>query len=140
MKVWTTLSDNDIYDIANGVGVCIADRGTVYNHRPAIARTGRAYNFGLRPDAAFKDENGNYMYQRTSASAFNSERRVFAVCWHGHRDFMRAIFEADPDARIKTMWADYRGSEDFEEKFPGTAYRNVGSMMYPMRASEVCAC
>ena len=140
MKVWTTLSDDEIYDIANELCVSIADRGTIYNGRPPIRRDGRALYFGLRPDPGCKDEDGNHRYQRTSASAFHSERRVFAVCWHGHRDFMREIFKRDPSARVKTAWADYKGVEDFEEKFPETAYLNVGSMMYPMFASEVCTC
>ena len=139
MKVWTSLSSDDLYDIAEDIGVRISDRGTTFDHRPEIRKTGRAYNFSLRP-SEYRDEYGNHHYQRVSASAFTSGRRVHAVCWHGHRDFMKALYERDPDARIKTMWADYKGVADFEEKFPETAYRNVGSMMYPMFASEVCTC
>lgn len=155
MKVWTRLSESDLYDIAQEIGVAIAIQQVSTEHwngsgvhRSEIPRVGRAYSFGLRPLKTTRDEYGDYRYQRTSASVFHDERRVFAVCWHGHRDFMRAVFKRDPEARIKTALgrtrtdpgADYRGREDFEEKFPDTAYINVGSMMYPQYASEVCKC
>ena len=139
MKVWTTLTDDDLYDIATEIGVRISAQGSVYNGRPAIGRDGRARRFNLRPTDE-RNENGDRPYQRVSASAFRPERRVYAVCWHGYRDFMREIFSRDPEARIKTYVADYKGKEDFEEKYPETAYTNVGSMMYPQYLSEVCKC
>ena len=143
MKVWTALSESDLYDIADEIGVSLSDRGTVYDHRVPLTRVGRAYSFGLRPQRATKDENGKgtgYRYQRTSASWHNDNRRVFAVCWHGHRDFMREIFKHDPDARIKTMWADYKGTENFEATYPDTGYRNVGAPIFPRYAAEICTC
>ena len=140
MKVWTRLSESDLYDIAENLGICIADRGSVNTRDNSIRKVGRAYSFNLRPDKNTRDDDGDYRYQRTSASAFHDERRVFAVCWHGHRDFMWGIFGRDPEARIKTMWADYKGRDDFDAKYPDTAYQNVGSMMYPRYASEICKC
>jgi len=140
MKVWTTLSESELYDLAESVGVAIADRGSVNQRHHSITKDGRAYRFNLRPDKTLGRSEGDYKYQRTSASGFSPDRRVFAVCWHGHRDFMKELFERDPDARIKSMFADYRGKEQFEDKFEATGYRNVGSMMYPMQAREVCNC
>lgn len=137
MKVWTTLKPEDLRDVAATIGVSISDRGSDTH---TIPKVGRAYSFVLRPDSKRKrDEWGNLPYQRRSASVYN-ERRVHAVCWHGHRDFMRELFARDPEARIKTSWADYRGRESFEDTFPATAYRNVGSMAFPKYASEVCYC
>ncbi len=139
MKVWTKLSESDLYDIADELSVALSDRGTVYNHRVPLTKVGRAYSFGLRPSGP-KDTYGNYRYQRLSASWYNDTRRVHAVCWHGHRDFMIELFELDPDARVKTAIADYRGKADFEQKFPDTAYRNVGAPIYPRYMCEVCTC
>ena len=127
MKVWG-VNEAQLHTCADEVGV------QIYNLR----KDGRALRFGLRPTGMRID--GDYKYQRTSASGFRPDRRVFAVCWHGHRDFMRAVFRVNPDARIKTMWADYKGSEVFEDIFPDTAYKNVGSMMYPATADSVCKC
>lgn len=155
MKVWTTLSESELYDVANEVGVAIAvgqtstedwysaryETGGNTVVRVEIPKIGRAYSFGLRPLRALgKSTSGDYLYQRTSASGFHADRRVFAVCWHGHRDFMRAIYKRDQNARIKSYIADYRNAQDFEEKFPATGHENVGSMMYPMQAREVCNC
>lgn len=140
MKVWTTLTEGQLYDIAEEIGVKIADRGSVNERVHSIPRVGRAYSFGLRPDKTTRDEDGNYRYQRLSASWHNDQRRVFAVCWHGHRDFMRELFVRDPSARIKSAVADYRGVEEFEDKHPDTAYRNVGAPIWPRTMAEVCTC
>lgn len=69
---------------------------------------------------------------RTSSSG----RPLRSASWEAHRDFMRALFKINPDAKIKTALAYYKGSEDFEEKFPDTAYKQVGSMMCPMQFGE----
>jgi hypothetical protein len=53
---------------------------------------------------------------------------------------MRAIYRRDPEARIKSAFADYRGSEDFEQKFPSTGDRNVGPPIDPIAMRHVCAC
>lgn len=127
MKVWG-VNETQLKLIADEVGVKLNN----------LHEDGRAWNFTLRPTGVKID--GDYKYQRTSASGFHADRRVHAVCWHGHRDFMLAIYKREPEARIKTMWADYRGVEDFLEKYPQTAYRNVGSLAYPMRAYEICNC
>jgi hypothetical protein len=85
-------------------------------------------------------------YQRTSASQFGYSdrlgrgRKVHAVCWHGYRDFMQAVFDRFPAARIQTSFADYRGAEDFADKYPATAYKNIGSLMYPVYVSDACEC
>jgi hypothetical protein len=139
MKVWTTLSPEEIRQVAQSVGV------RIFNDNPwnqgGIVKDGRAWNFrlGLKSDVPKRGDAG-YKYQRTSQSAFNEGRKVAAVCWHGHRDFMRAVFALDPNARFKTAIADWKGSEDFERRFAQTAFNNVGSMMYPMFAKDVCTC
>jgi hypothetical protein len=141
MKVWTTLSESDLYDIAEEIGVCLADRGSVNANRNPLTRVGRAYSFGLRPDKSTRNGEGDYLYQRVSSNIMFSEgRRVFAVCWHGHRDFMQEVFRRDPDARIKTAMADYRGAADFEAKYHETAYWQVGAPIAPVFAAEVCKC
>lgn len=66
-----------------------------------------------------------------------------AVCWHGHRDFMRALFRRAPDARIQTALADYKGSEDFERKYLATygspAYR-MGALLQVQAYGAACTC
>lgn len=135
MKVWTTLDPSEIRECADEIGVQIhsdwAGNG--------IMRDGRAWNFRLALRSGVK-RGRNHKYQRMSAGYNAGERRVAAVCWHGHRDFMRAIYRRDPDARIKSAFADYRGSEEFEQKFPTTGDRNIGSMYYPTLAREACTC
>lgn len=63
-------------------------------------------------------------------------RRVWAVDWFGHRDFMRAVFELDPTATFVTMVSTWAGSEDFEARHRESAWRQEGSQMYPYAAAE----
>lgn len=67
----------------------------------------------------------------------HSGRRTVNASWEAHRDFMRAMFEQCPEAHIQTHMATYKGWQDFERKFPDTAYTNVGSRMYPMYMSDL---
>lgn len=135
MKVWTVLNPDEIRAVATSVGVRIHSDW----NGSGIRKDGCAWNFRLALGDEKRGDSGR-KYQRTSTSYFNEGRKIAAVCWHGHRDFMLALYEHDPNARIKTHWADYRGVEDFREKFGNTGYRNVGSMMYPMFAKDICTC
>ena len=42
------------------------------------------------------------------------------VCWHAHRDFMRAVLHVCPEAVIRTSIATYRGYLDFEDRHEST--------------------
>lgn len=60
-------------------------------------------------------------------------------CWHVFRDFCRALLEIAPNASIRTSLAHYT-AENFESAYRETAYKNVGSMMYPRHMPELCEC
>jgi hypothetical protein len=131
MKVWG-ITEEEARDCASRVGVAIFDDW----HRSGITKVGRALQFrlGLGDD--------KMLYRRLSAG-YPSDirpRKVNAVCWHGHRDFMREVFRINPDARIKSAVADYRGSDDFERTFPGTGHYNIGSSYYPTEMQDACVC
>jgi hypothetical protein len=78
--------------------------------------------------------------QRRSASAFNSERRINAVCWHGYRDALVALFDAHPSVKVRTAMAKYLGKESFYAEFPRTGDQNIGSMAAPAYMPELCDC
>lgn len=68
-------------------------------------------------------------------------RRIGSACWHAHRDFFKEIFKINPDAEIHTALAKYKGIEDFEDKFPATAYG--GGMAGPAMVQgigDACNC
>lgn len=60
-----------------------------------------------------------------------------AVCWHGHREFMRQLFELAPEARLKTALADYRGRDDFELTHQAT--QGAGNS-YHLAYGQACYC
>ncbi len=74
------------------------------------------------------------------------QRKVGAVCWHGHRDFFRALFEANPRAVVDISGRFNNGqhirytAETFESTYQETGNRNIGSIMEPCRFSDACAC
>lgn len=67
-------------------------------------------------------------------------RRHTAACWHVYRDFIRALFELDPSARVLTCRADYKDPETFERLFPVTGDQNVGSQADPLCYADACEC
>lgn len=138
MKVWTTLDPAEIRQVAQSVGVKIHSDWA----GSGIRKDGRAWNFrlALNSDVPKVSKEAGYKYQRTSTSGWADGRKVAAVCWHGHRDFMRAVFRLDPNARFKTAIADWKGSEDFEQRFAQTAFDNKGSIMFPVFAKDACTC
>jgi len=84
-------------------------------------------------------------YQRTSQGWQQEGKKVYAVCWHGHRDFYRRIFQFYPDARITSGRygkIDFRGSENFEETYIETGYIDMGPEItggYP-QMKDACSC
>ena len=79
---------------------------------------------------------GRERYRRIS----HHGRRINAVCWHGFRDFFRALFEYSPEAVAKTALATYDGPEGFEDTYPHTAENNIGSRFEPMAMADACLC
>ncbi len=63
-----------------------------------------------------------------------------AVCWHGHRDFFRAVYDLAPDAEFRTAMAVYKGREHFESVFPSTYFQDSQRMGYTMPRPYVEAC
>jgi hypothetical protein len=98
---------------------------------------------GYRVQGALKPKSGYVNpYPRTSASYFYEGRRIAAICWHGYRDYLRAVFTEFPNARIVTVFADYRGLEGFENLYPDTAFTPLGAPIaggYPL-ACQACEC
>jgi hypothetical protein len=60
-----------------------------------------------------------------------SGRHTRSASWEAHRDFMRFIFDLDPNARLQTGMATYNGKRGFEVHHGDTARRNIGSHMQP---------
>lgn len=93
-------------------------------------------------------------YQRLSVRERRSTARGYegipffpvvpgAVCWHGHRDFLRALFRKLPDARVRTALATYRGAEHFETTYPetyGGAPDNGGFCGHVRPYGSACTC
>lgn len=57
---------------------------------------------------------------RDNYRAIRNGRRINAVSWTGHRDWMRAVFAAYPTAVIRTSLDTWAGSEDFEARHAAT--------------------
>src|SRR3954462_706672 len=53
---------------------------------------------------------------RTSSSG----RHGPYACWHAYRDVLQALFDAYPDARVRTGLANYIGRDGFESEYPAT--------------------
>lgn len=103
--------------------------------------------FPIVPDSAFtksgrrkRGERGDARYQRTSFSFMHNERRVAAVCWHGFRDFFRAVFAIEADAKFATALDTWNGAADFEARYRESGTRNAGAPIAPVCHAEACRC
>lgn len=94
-------------------------------------------SFVLKLNTTYRREDGTLPYQRVSLNG--SGHRVAAVCWHGHRDVMMALFDRHPDARLKSTLADYRGAGDFLAKYRDT-YGGTNSWNVGLSYGEACVC
>lgn len=119
MKVWG-LSSAEIQNVVRHISEKEYD-GNV-QIKDGIKEDGRAHRFTLRV------ANSRGAGAKMSASG----RRSVAANWYVHRDVMLEMFSYNPDARILTAMADYRGVDDFFAKFEDTRYTNVGSIMNPV--------
>jgi hypothetical protein len=78
-------------------------------------------------------------YARRSSPSFDGRpgRRLTSLCYHGWRDFIRALFAAGA-TRVQTTKGDWRNVADFDESLHALASLNIGSMMYPFSYIEAC--
>lgn len=88
--------------------------------------------FRLRIRAVSSRESG----ARRSASG----RRMPAACWHAFRDVFIAVFDAYPDATVRTGMAVYRGRDGFHRDYPATGDVNIGSMVNWVTMPDLCEC
>jgi len=102
MNIYSTLSASELSNIAGSLGI------TTYNVTDNGVRTHGKYagkrhvSLTLRP-----------LTERYRARS-DSGRRLWAVDWEGHRDFMREVFGSDAGATIDSALARYRGQAEFE--------------------------
>lgn len=64
-----------------------------------------------------------------------------AVCWHGHRDFFRALYRLAPKAVVRTAMATYRNASNFESQYRETQHQGgdrMGVHMTPY--ADACIC
>lgn len=83
---------------------------------------------------------GDARYQRESVGFGTAGRRVNAVCWHGFRDYFRAVYEHCPEAIFRTSLATWKGSEHFEANFPASGHKNIGPLIAPVEYAGACRC
>ena len=63
-----------------------------------------------------------------------------SVCYHAYREYLYALYEREPRAKVTTELAEYNGVEHFEASYRRTASYDIGSMYTPMTFEEACDC
>src|SRR5262245_55222447 len=101
------------------------------------------YDGNLRADITWhRGRRVRFVIRARSSKAFGARRswtgrRSVAASWEAHRDCMRALFRLDPQARLLTGMATYKGATGFEQTHPSTQFRNIGSQMQPAYMREL---
>jgi hypothetical protein len=68
------------------------------------------------------------------------ERATRSACYHAYRDFLYAVFERAPRARVVTSLATYEGPAHFEATHRRISRLNMGSFFEPVRMEDCCDC
>lgn len=128
----------------------------IYNPR-YVGRNGFAFTLKTgKPSEMREDWRGKVRlqskYQRLSQRTRQSTDRKHpgiefnpivpgAVCWHGHRAFLRAFYARVPDAKVRTTMATYLNREHFESTHAGTYYHGGDRMGYRILPyGDACTC
>tara|TARA_Y100001938_G_C8028918_1_gene399543 strand:- start:45 stop:440 length:396 start_codon:yes stop_codon:yes gene_type:complete len=122
----TDISKNDIFDIAQNLGV-----GCIVIYKSSNCRLIKLKRLN------------NDKYQRTGfIYSENLERynKVNSVCWHGFRDFIKKMYDLNENFRFVTATATYKNKDHFNEIYPNTAFKNIGSIAQPMYFENACLC
>ncbi len=122
MKVWGMTPD----DITSTLDIATKGRVEPYNMR----QDGRAVALRLVP------HNARAPFARRSASG----RRMRALCYHGFRDAILALFNVGGTSRIQSVAGDWRTVEAFRNDLGRLREHNVGSQADPAYMWELCDC
>lgn len=83
-------------------------------------------------------------YQRLSAWLTNKDgsKRIVgnAVCWHGYRDFIINLYKINSNIRIVSATTTYVDQDHFNETYPDTWNKNIGSVINPAPYGSCCTC
>lgn len=109
-----------------------ASLGKAANEAGVILNNLRTDGNGFRFTLALDGER----YRRLS----HMGKKVAAVCWHGHREFMLNLFTYEPNAKLVTAMATYDGVDEFCFKATDTGFKNIGSIAKPMKYIDACTC
>ena len=126
------ITEKQIIQTAKKVGVAIND-GNFYRNGNGITKNGNYLSFTLRikPGAPLDVKYRKYGF---------SGRRTYHVCYHGHYEFMRRLYEINPNTIIRSTMAVYKNLEEFEKLAGNVAIVNVGNAYQPQMFSEKCDC
>lgn len=119
---------------------------------------GSGFKFKLRPifddrldeeaRACLGQRPTDRKYQRISGDSSEMQwktweqrnRRVAAICWHGHRDFLRALYAMAPDCTVRTVLTTYKSADDFEARYRETRDGMPGKNGVMLTSSLECVC
>lgn len=132
MKLFTNkITKDELYALGDAMGIEVGQGfGSIEDDGVRVKgkyEGKHCYRFVLRPAR----ERGELRNDYRKNSGYHSNG-VYAVSWAGHYVFMRAVFELDPEATIKSAVSEWRNRNDFAGRAYASQDRNVGSMMYPV--------
>ena len=144
MKLYAdpSVTRDELDRIASELDIMVYEYDTL-GHRVRGKYKGKtAHKFMLRPDrsSGVNPRDQRFRLIRDNPYGRDGRRAVWAVCWHGHFNFMANVFELDPTATFQTGFDTWAGQDDFFERAPHSGTRNIGSMMIPLSYQGACDC
>ena len=139
-----SITQDTLDSIASELGITVSEYSWLGQRVRGKFKGKAAHKLLLRPDrssgAAPRDQRFRLIRDNPYANSGDGRRAVWAVCWHGHFNFMAKVFELDPTATFQTGFDTWAGQDDFFARAPASGTRNIGSMMYPLNYNGACDC
>lgn len=127
------ITEKQIIQTAKKVGVAINGASYHVGYFNGITKKGNYLSFTLRikPGAPLDVKYRKYGF---------SGRRTYHICYHGHYEFMRRLYEINPNTIIRSTMAVYKNKEEFERLAGFVSRVNVGNAYQPQNYGEKCDC
>ena len=153
MKVYG-VTESQVYEAAERAGVRAYNFREHNGRKPYVNFTLKTATEATEPGIDWRGKRVmRPKYQRTSAHGRRSHAKGYegvtfyptvpgAVCWHGHRDFLRVLFALAPNAEVRTTMATYKGATHFERTYRATQQEG-GDYMGMVRMipyEQACTC
>lgn len=126
----TTLTRSEVEHIAHEMGLQLYNVREYGEMKRGAWKGRNRFAFVLRPQ--HNNQGERWRLVKSDPYSPKGTRRIWAISWAGHFEFMAQVYDLDECAHFKSALSEYFDKEHFFRTAPSTGSRNIGSMVCPL--------